>query len=108
MGWSRASQRHRGRDPARTGGSPMSTLERYACPIDATEWQVEQRFVNTFRWEYEDGRDKLLGLYEKGKRLQWNAAERIDWSQDLDPENPEGLPDAVIPIFGSDVWAGLN
>jgi len=86
----------------------MSTLERYASPIDTTEWQVEQRFVNTFRWEYEDGRDKLLGLYEKGKRLQWNAAERIDWSQDLDPENPEGLPDAVIPIFGSDLWTGLN
>ena len=86
----------------------MSTLERYARPIDATEWQVEQRFVNTFRWEYEDGRDKLLGLYEKGKRLQWNAAERIAWSQDLDPENPEGLPDAVIPIFGSDLWADLN
>jgi hypothetical protein len=64
--------------------------------------------VNTFRWEYADGREKLLSLYEKGKRLQWNAAERIDWSQDLDPENPEGLPDAIIPIFGSDVWARLD
>jgi hypothetical protein len=86
----------------------MSTLDRYARPVDAAEWQVDQSFKTTFRWEYADGREKLLGLYEKGKRLQWNAAERIDWSQDLDPENPEGLPDAIIPIFGSDIWEGLG
>jgi len=86
----------------------MSTFDRYASPVGSTEWQVDQRFANTFRWEYADGRDKLLGLYEKGKRLQWNAAERIDWSQDLDPENPEGLPDEIIPIFGSDVWTALT
>src|SRR5215510_1706057 len=86
----------------------MSTFDRYAAPVGTTEWQVDQRFANTFRWEYADGRDKLLGLYEKGKRLQWNAAERIDWSQDLDPENPEGLPDEIIPIFGSDVWKRLT
>jgi hypothetical protein len=24
---------------------------------------------------YEDGREKLLNLYEKGKRLRWNANE---------------------------------
>jgi hypothetical protein len=86
----------------------MSTLERYARPAGSMDWQVDQRFANTFRWEYQDGREKLLGLYEKGKRLQWNAAERIDWSQDLDPENPEGLPDEIIPIFGSDVWNRLT
>jgi hypothetical protein len=86
----------------------MSTSDRYAASPEAVEWQVEQRFPTTFRWEYEDGREKLLNLYEKGKRLQWNAAERIDWSQDLDPENPEQLPDETIPIFGSDVWGRLT
>jgi hypothetical protein len=82
----------------------MSTHERYARPANENEWNVEQGFDAVFRWEYEDGREKLLNLYEKGKRLQWNAAERIDWSQDLDPENPEQMPDATIPIYGSDVW----
>jgi hypothetical protein len=86
----------------------MSTSDRYAASPEAVEWQVEQRFPTTFRWEYEDGREKLLNLYEKGKRLQWNATERIDWSQDLDPENPEQLPDETIPIFGSDVWGRLS
>ena len=86
----------------------MSTSDRYAGGAGATEWQVAQHFPTSFRWEYEDGREKLLNLYEKGKRLQWNASERIDWSQDLDPENPEQLPDETIPIFGSDVWRHLS
>jgi len=82
----------------------MSTRERYARPVGDLEWVVEQKFDARFNWEYQDGRDKLLNLYEKGKRLQWDASERIDWSDDLDPENPEQLPDETIPIFGSDVW----
>jgi para-aminobenzoate N-oxygenase AurF len=69
---------------------------------------VPNAFQTVFRWEYEDGRDALLSLYEKGKRLQWNSATRIDWSQDLDPENPQELPDESIAIFGSDVWNRLT
>jgi hypothetical protein len=36
-------------------------------------------------WEYEGERTKLLKLYDKGKKQQWDAAARIDWSIDLDP-----------------------
>lgn len=86
----------------------MSTMNRYRTPLNAMEWHVPQGYDTTFRWEYEDGRDKLLGLYAKGKRLQWDAAERIDWNQDLDPGNPQGLPDAIIPIHGSEVWDKLT
>jgi 1,2-phenylacetyl-CoA epoxidase catalytic subunit len=86
----------------------MSTTDRYPTPPTSTTWDVPQSFPTTFRWEYEDGDDKLLGLYAKGKRLQWDASERIDWSQDIDPENPEGLPDQLIPIYGSDVWEKLT
>src|SRR6185369_10803059 len=86
----------------------MATRDRYPEPLDSMDWQRAQQFETTFAWEYDDGRDKLLNLYRKGKKLQWDAAERIDWSQDLDPENPSGLPDEVIPIFGSDVWDRLT
>jgi hypothetical protein len=85
-----------------------STEERYAADPGAMEWHVKQDFATTFRWEYQDGREKLLNLYEKGKRLQWNATDRIDWSLDLDPENPEQMPDETIPIFGSSVWDRLT
>jgi hypothetical protein len=86
----------------------MSTLDRYPEPLKATQWNRAQSFDTAFTWEYDDGRDKLLNLYRKGKKLQWDAAERIDWSQDLDPENPSGLPDHVIPVYGSDIWTRMT
>jgi hypothetical protein len=86
----------------------VSTLDRFARPAAGPDHRVPQDFQTHFRWEYEDGREKLLNLYAKGKRLQWDAAERIDWSQDLDPENPEQLPDRTVPIFGSGVWNRLT
>jgi para-aminobenzoate N-oxygenase AurF len=86
----------------------MTTTHRYAIPVGDAAWQVPNAFDTVFRWEYEDGRDSLLNLYEKGKKLQWNTNTRIDWSQDLDPENPQELPDESISIFGSHVWERLG
>ena len=82
----------------------MSTRNRYALPADENEWKVPGTFDTVFEWEYENGRNALLKLYEKGKNLQWNTNARIDWSQDLDPENPQELPDEGIAIFGSEAW----
>jgi len=82
----------------------MSTESRYALPVEETEWKIPGAFESVFRWEYQDGRESLLRLYEKGKELQWNTNTRIDWSQDLDPENPQELPDEAISIYGSEVW----
>ena len=86
----------------------MSTQSRYARPIDEPSWNVGGAFDTVFKWEYADGRDALLNLYEKGKNQQWNTNARIDWSQDLDPENPQLLPDESVSIFGSDVWNRLT
>ncbi len=86
----------------------MSTAERYAMPIDGFEWKVPENFESRFKWEYEDGSPSLHRLYEKGKQQQWNASNRIDWSLDLDPENPEELPDEYLSIFGSPIWDRLT
>ena len=86
----------------------MHTTDRYARTASGVQWSVPGTFETTFRWEYQDGRDSLLKLYAKGKQRQWDAAERIDWSQDLDPENPEQLPDESIPIFGSAPFGRLT
>ena len=82
----------------------MSTLYRYTLPVEQTDWRFDGKTETHFTWEYDDRRAGLLQLYDKGKRQQWDAADRIDWSQDLDPENPMQLDDRVIPIFGSDLW----
>jgi hypothetical protein len=76
----------------------------YVLPVEETGWRVDGETSTSFRWDYDAARASLLGLYDKGKRQQWDAAERIDWSQDLDPENPMEIDDRVISIFGSDVW----
>ncbi|MCZ6463854.1 MAG: ferritin-like domain-containing protein [Proteobacteria bacterium] len=85
----------------------MTTFDRYAMPSESDLF-IPSQFETQFCWEYDDGRSELLNLYRKGKKLQWNSEERIDWSQDLDPENPEGLPDNSIPIFGWDGFAKLT
>ncbi|MGH7894210.1 MAG: ferritin-like domain-containing protein [Candidatus Binatia bacterium] len=87
----------------------MSSVDRYAFPLGGeTQWTIPGSFETLFNWEYQDGRESLVNLYEKSKRLQWNTTTRIDWSQDLDPENPQGMPDETIVIFGSEVWRKLT
>jgi hypothetical protein len=86
----------------------VATRDRYAYSIDESRWDIPGAFDTTFRWEYEDSRDKLSSLYKKGKRLQWDVDTRIDWSQDLDPENPQEMPDESISIYGSDIWNRMD
>jgi P-aminobenzoate N-oxygenase AurF len=86
----------------------MSTMYRYALPVELTEWKFDGAVETRFTWEYDDERQGLLALYDKGKKQQWDAALRIDWSQDLDPENPMMLDDRLIPIYGSAIWDRLT
>jgi hypothetical protein len=61
-------------------------------PTGALE-AVSQSAETIFNWEYAVRREALMNLYEKGKRLQWNASTDIDWSVDVDPEEfPEFFP----------------
>src|SRR5579863_4492364 len=82
----------------------MSTMYRYALPVELTEWKFGGEVETCFTWEYDDERQGLLQLYDKGKKQQWDAALRIDWSQDLDPENPMMLDDRIIAIHGTNLW----
>lgn len=86
----------------------MST-RMYTLPVEQTQWQVSTDGVETvFNWEYDEGRDRLLNLYEKGKNRQWNATDRIDWSTEIDLDNPLGFPDYFISIYGSPTWNKLD
>src|SRR5437763_884423 len=62
----------------------MSTSYRYTLPVEQTEWKFDGHTDVNFTWEYDENRAGLLQLYSKGKQQQWDAAERIDWSQDLE------------------------
>ena len=51
-----------------------------------------RRRQTRFNWEYDDGRERLLALYQKGKDKQWDAVKRIDWDLEVDPYDPLGTP----------------
>src|SRR5262250_1490939 len=86
----------------------MSSQFLYRLPVEQTQWKVEGQTTTAFTWEYEDGSDDLLRLYAKGKKQQWDAAERLDWSQEIDPDNPMGMSDKTIAIHGTDLWNSLD
>lgn len=84
------------------------TTREYALPVEETKWEVPSGSTTSFTWEYDDGRDRLLSLYEKGKAKQWDANERIDWSIDVDLDDPSLVPDQFVPIYGSPTWEKLS
>ena len=86
----------------------MSTHDRYTTPVAEGVWTVPAAGAARFTWEYDDGRDRLLALYQKGKDKQWDAVKRIDWSLEVDPYDPLGLPDEALAIHGTPYWAKFS
>ncbi|HEY0698852.1 MAG TPA: ferritin-like domain-containing protein [Micromonospora sp.] len=85
----------------------MST-RLYALPVDQTGWHIDAGNTTVFDWNYDQSRDKLLTLYEKGKQRQWNAAERLDWTIEIDHDDPMGIPEESVAIYGSRTWQSLS
>ncbi len=82
----------------------MSTHELYTMPAEHATWDVDMKGASRFTWEYDDGRDRLLALYQKGKDKQWDQVHRIDWDLEVDPSDVLGLPVETISIYGTDQW----
>jgi hypothetical protein len=99
-------QRWIGREHEQSG-DPVS-VRSYALPVEQTQWHVGSDSTTVFNWAYDDTRDRLLSLYEKGKEKQWNTNTRLDWSIEVDPGSPLNAPDETVPIFGSDMWNRMD
>jgi hypothetical protein len=84
------------------------TTRHYALPVESTQWKVQGTTETVFNWEYDEPRDRLLTLYEKGKKKQWDAQTLIDWSLELDPENPMQLKDEALSIHDTDYWRKMT
>ena len=70
-----------------------TNLNKIPLPPTGGLEPIRETSETVFNWEYELPRDALNNLYEKGKRLQWNASTDIDWSINVDPEEfPEFFP----------------
>ena len=71
-------------------------------------WAVESPATTVFDFDYTGGRDQLLRLYDKGTRRQWIGSERLDWTLEVDPENPLGMPDESHPHYGTPWWNKMS
>jgi hypothetical protein len=72
------------------------------------KWGIASPSTTMFDFNYTGGRDQLLRLYDKGTRRQWIGSDRLDWSQDVDLTNPVGMPDEILPIFGTKWWDDMS
>ncbi|WP_394843523.1 ferritin-like domain-containing protein [Pendulispora brunnea] len=70
---------------------------RWTMPVDA--------FMSD---DYECHESRLNKLYEKAKGAQWDVATDVDWKSELDPDNPLGMPDPTLLIYGSELWERLD
>jgi len=53
-----------------------------------------------FNWDYDRDRPELARLYALAKRSQWDADTALDWTVDVDPDDPsrELFPDEMLPL----------
>lgn len=80
----------------------------YAKAVEGAAWEVPQNFDALFNWQYSDDRADLMNLYAKGKSMQWDTEERIDWSHEMDPDNPLGIPIEYFPLYGADFFMKMS
>jgi len=64
-------------------------------------------FDTAFSWNYQGVKEGLRDLYEKAKRDQWNATERLDWSIHVEPES-EIVPNTLSPLSGYEPYEKLR
>jgi hypothetical protein len=86
----------------------MATSFRYTVPLEETHWRFPASGEVAFTWDYDARSDDLLKLYAKGKKEQWDADTRIDWSLPVDPEDPMQMDDQVVPLYGTPLWSKLS
>lgn len=86
----------------------MSLTDRYSLKPEGLEHRVDEAYEAIFNWQYSDSRTDLLQLYDKGKRMQWDAQTRIDWSGDIDEGNPMGMPEELFALKGMPLYEKMS
>jgi len=86
----------------------MAQQFKYIMPVAETHWKFPASGEVAFTWDYDARSEDLLKLYSKGKKEQWDAEKRIDWSLPVDPEDPMQMDDQVVPLFGTPLWKKLS
>jgi P-aminobenzoate N-oxygenase AurF len=86
----------------------MAAVFKYTLPVEETHWKFEGASETAFTWNYDTSSEELLRLYSKGKQQQWDAEKRIDWSQDVDPDDPMQIAEEMLPLYGTPLYEKLS
>ncbi|MFM0738654.1 ferritin-like domain-containing protein [Paraburkholderia xenovorans] len=88
----------------------MNEIAEHATPVafepQDVRWTMPVDALMSDDYEMRD--EALNRLYEKAKAAQWDVAKDVDWSSELDPDNPLGMPDPTLLIYGTDLWGKLD
>ena len=86
----------------------MTTVNRYAEPVEGTEWFVPETFESCFKWEYEDGSESLLDSTRRARSCNGTPA-AVSIGRTISIRKiREGCRTSMLPIFGSPVWERMN
>jgi hypothetical protein len=86
----------------------VSTYDHYVTEVKPGTWDVPATGFTRFSWDYDNGRTRLLDLYQRGKDKQWDATKRIDWDLPVNPSNVMEQGEELNPIYGSRQWEKLS
>jgi hypothetical protein len=86
----------------------MASVFKYVLPVGETHWKFQGAAETAFTWNYDTPSEELLRLYAKGKQQQWDAEARIDWSLDVDPDDPMQIAEEMMPLHGTPLYARLS
>ena len=86
----------------------MAAVFKYVLPVEETHWRFQGAAETAFTWDYDTKSEELLRLYAKGKQQQWDAEQRIDWSLEVDPDDPMQIAEEMMPLHGTPLYARLS
>jgi hypothetical protein len=86
----------------------MAAVFKYVLPVEETHWTFQGAAETAFTWNYDTPSEELLRLYAKGKQQQWDAETRIDWTIDVDPDDPMQIAEEMMPLYGTPLYRRLS
>jgi hypothetical protein len=86
----------------------VAAVFKYALPVEETHWKFQGASETAFTWNYDASSEELLRLYAKGKQQQWDADKRIDWSLEVDPDDPMQIAEEMLPLHGTPLYDRLS
>jgi P-aminobenzoate N-oxygenase AurF len=86
----------------------MAAVFKYVLPVTETHWTFQGAAETAFTWNYDTQSEELLRLYAKGKQQQWDAEKRIDWSLEVDPDDPMQIAEEMMPLYGTPLYDRLS